>query len=105
MGQFLFLYRGGERPESPQEGEAVMQRWVAWMKELGEKGQLKDGGNPLELTGKIVRGKQKTVTDGPYTESKDLVGGYTLIARRDGRQANSPRQIPTGASSSVAKSQ
>jgi hypothetical protein len=30
------------------------------------------------------------------------VGGYTLVARRDGRQANSPTVIPTGASSSVA---
>jgi hypothetical protein len=39
-----------------------------------------------------LNGDQLTVT----------VGGYTLIARRDGRQANSPTVIPTGASSSVA---
>jgi META domain-containing protein len=42
-----------------------------------------------------LNGDQLTVT----------IGGYTLIARRDGRQANSPTEIPTGASSSVAKSQ
>lgn len=42
-----------------------------------------------------LNGDQLTVT----------IGGYTLIARRDGRQANSPTQIPTGASSSVAQSQ
>lgn len=40
-----------------------------------------------------VTGDQLTVT----------IGGYALIARRDGRQANSPTVIPTGASSSVAR--
>jgi hypothetical protein len=30
-----------------------------------------------------VKGEQKTVTDGPFTETKDVVGGYTLIEARD----------------------
>jgi hypothetical protein len=42
-----------------------------------------DRGQPLEHEGKVVRGKQKVVTDGPYTESKDLVGGYTLVEAKD----------------------
>jgi hypothetical protein len=83
MAEFLYVYRGGERSDSPQQSEATMQKWVSWMKELGEKGHIKDRGQPLELTGKVVRGKQKVVTDGPYTESKDLVGGYTLIEAKD----------------------
>jgi hypothetical protein len=83
MSEFVFLYRGGERSDSPQQAEQQMQRWVAWMKELGEKGHLKDRGQPLETTGKVVRGKQKVVTDGPYAESKDLVGGYTLVEAKD----------------------
>jgi hypothetical protein len=57
------------------------------MKELGDKGNLKDGGQPLEPTGKVVSGKQKTVTDGPYAEAKDLVGGFTLVEARDLSQA------------------
>ena len=87
MSEFVFLYRGGERSDSPQQAEQVMQKWVAWMKELGEKGFLKDRGQPLELTGKVVRGQQKVVTDGPYAESKDLVGGYTLVEAKDLAQA------------------
>jgi len=83
MSDFLFLYRGGQRGTSPEEGEQIMQRWVAWMKELGQKGHLKDGGQPLEPTGKVVSGKKKVVTDGPYTESKDLVGGYTIVTAND----------------------
>ena len=56
-------------------------------KDMGKNGHLKDRGQPLEDTGKVVRGKQKTVTDGPYTESKDLVGGYTLVEAKDLAQA------------------
>ena len=87
MNEFVFLYRGGERADSPQQAEQVMQKWVAWMNDLGQKGFLKDRGQPLEQTGKVVRGKQKIVTDGPYPESKDLVGGYTLIQAKDIDQA------------------
>jgi hypothetical protein len=53
------------------------------MKELGEKGHLKNPGNPLEPTGKVVKGNQKTVTDGPYAETKDIVGGYIVVEARD----------------------
>jgi hypothetical protein len=87
MSEFLFLYRGGERPTSPELMQKQMQKWMAWMKELGDKGHLKDPGHPLERTGKVVKGKPKTVTDGPYLEAKDLVGGYTLVEARDIEQA------------------
>ena len=89
MAQFLYVYRGGQRSDSPEEGERVMQKWVAWMEDLGKKGFLKDRGQPLELTGKLVRsnGKDKVVTDGPYAESKDIVGGFTLVEAKDLAQA------------------
>jgi hypothetical protein len=92
MSQFVFLYRGGERAGSPAEMQQQMQRWMKWLKDLGEKGHVKDPGQPLERTGKVVRGKQKTVTDGPYAE-KDLVGGYTLIEAKDLAQAT---ELSTG---------
>ena len=64
-----------------------MQKWVTWMQELAQKGHMKDQGQPLEAEGKVVRGKQPTINDGPYAESKDLVGGYTLIEADDLTQA------------------
>ena len=82
MSEFLFLYRGGRRSESPAEGEQVMQRWVGWLSDLTAKGHIKDQGQPLEAEGKVVR-KGRSVTDGPYPESKDIVGGYTLIEAKD----------------------
>jgi len=56
---------------------------MAWFKELAENGHVKDRGQPLERAGKLVNGKRKTVTDGPFAETKDVVGGYTLILAKD----------------------
>jgi hypothetical protein len=87
MSEFVYLYRGGETDRSPEQAQKTMQKWMTWMKELGAKGHIKDQGQPLERSGKLVRGKQKSVTDGPFTETKDVVGGYTLIEARDLDQA------------------
>ncbi len=83
MSEFTYLFRGGAAPGSPDLTQQRMQRWVAWMKDLGQKGHIKDPGNPLEPTGKFVKGNQKTVTDGPYAETKDVIGGYMVIEARD----------------------
>ncbi|HEV2520985.1 MAG TPA: YciI family protein [Candidatus Acidoferrales bacterium] len=87
MSEFVYLYRGGESGHSPEKMQQTMQKWVAWLKDLGQKGHIKDQGQPLERTGKLVKGKQKVVTDGPFAEAKDVVGGYTLIEARDLAQA------------------
>jgi hypothetical protein len=87
MNEFVFLYRGGEAGRSPERAQQMMQKWMAWFKELGEKGHLKDRGQPLERTGKLVSGKRKAVNDGPFAEAKDVVGGYTLILAKDLDQA------------------
>jgi hypothetical protein len=92
MSQFLYLYRMSdaarqENMGTPERAQQSMQRWMAWMNELDQKGHLKDRGQPLERTGKVVRGTQKTVTDGPFTEAKDLIGGFSLIEARDIDQA------------------
>ena len=87
MSQFVYLYRGAERGRSPEKMQEMMQKWMAWMKQLTDKGHIKDIGHPLESTGKLVKGKQKAVTDGPFAETKDIVGGYTLIEAGDLEQA------------------
>lgn len=88
MTDFLYLFRGGNPtpPATPAEMQAEMQKWVGWMKALGAKGQLK-GGEPLDRSGKVVRGTAKTVTDGPYAEAKDLVGGYLIVTAKDLNEA------------------
>ena len=85
MKEFLFLYRAEGRTGSPEQMQQQMQKWMAWMKDLGEKGHIKDHGQPLDLAGKVVG--PSAVTDGPYAETKDLILGYTLILANDLDQA------------------
>jgi hypothetical protein len=84
MGEFTFLYRGGNANlASPEERQKQMEKWMTWFKELGAKGHVKDPGHPLERSGKIVGGKPIAVSDGPFAEAKDVIGGYTLIEAKD----------------------
>lgn len=85
MSEFIYLYRNGQRMPgtSPEQMQQQMQKWMTWMKELSEKGHIKDPGHPLESSGKLVQGPAKTVTDGPFAEAKDIIGGYTLVEASD----------------------
>ena len=83
MSEFTYLYRGRDTTASPEQRQQHLQKWVAWFKELGAKGHLKELGHPLEMAGMVVKGNQKIVTDGPYAEAKDIVGGFSLIEAND----------------------
>jgi hypothetical protein len=87
MSEFTYLFRGREVSPSPDQMQKTMEKWMAWFKELGENGHMKDPGHPLEHTGKVVKGRQKTVMDGPYAEAKDVIGGYVVIEAKDLAQA------------------
>lgn len=88
MPNFLYIFRGGgmSTKQSPQELQQQMQKWGAWIQQLRQDGHFK-AGDPLENGGKVVRGRKKAVTDGPYAEAKDLVGGYLLIEAQNLDQA------------------
>ncbi|MBI3721033.1 MAG: hypothetical protein HY248_00640 [Fimbriimonas ginsengisoli] len=83
MSEFTYLFRGRDRTASPEQMQRTMEKWVAWFKDLGAKGHLKDPGHPLEATGKVVKGNQKVVSDGPFAEAKDVVGGYIVVEAKD----------------------
>src|SRR5262249_48581921 len=79
MTDYLFIFRGGMPANlSPEEMQQQMEKWMTWIDHLARKGVFK-AGEPLEPAGKTIRGKKRAVTDGPYAESKDLVGGYLIV--------------------------
>ena len=83
MASFLYVFRGGANVgASPQQMQEHMQKWAAWIQQLSKTGNFK-AGDPLEAEGKVIRGRKKVVTDGPYAEAKDLVGGYLLISAKN----------------------
>lgn len=64
---------------TPEQLRGIMAEFGVWMAGLHEKGVVA-GTNGLEPTGKVLREPGGAViTDGPYAEAKEIVGGYILI--------------------------
>src|SRR5439155_17830636 len=78
MANFMYVFRGGSEATSPEQMQQQMQKWVGWMESLGKSGNFK-AGEPLAKEGKVLHGQKRSVTDGPYAESKDVVGGYLIV--------------------------
>lgn len=79
MPKYLLVYR--EVPPtgmpSPTEMEALLATWGAWIGKFMQSGNMIDPGDGLHPTGRLVR--PKMVTDGPFIESKEIVGGYSVV--------------------------
>lgn len=77
---YLLLFRGNDwhKGLSPEEMQKISDQWMAWFKRLTDQGKA-IAGNPLEPQGKVVSGKNGRVTDGPFAESKEAIGGYFLL--------------------------
>ncbi|MCZ8355793.1 MAG: YciI family protein [Cyclobacteriaceae bacterium] len=88
MKDFMLIFRNSMREQenfvnqSPEEMDKEMQLWQKWMEKLGANGSGGEG-NPLLPEGKVIRGTKHFVTDGPFIEGKDLVGGYMIIKAKD----------------------
>ena len=81
MKDFLLVFRSdlSKTPErSPEEMQAVTKRWMDWIGSIAAQNKLTDRGNRLFPAGKVLK-PGNVVTDGPYTEIKESVGGYSMI--------------------------
>lgn len=79
--EYLLLFRGKEwwSSVSAEELQKAMGQVKAWFEQLTESGKLK-AAQPLERAGAIVSRKTRHVlADGPYAESKEVIGGYVLL--------------------------
>ena len=76
--QFLLVFHNplaGPDP-TPEEMQEIFGKWMAWLKGMKAKG-VYVGGDRLNETGSVVR--KSSVTDGPYAESKETIGGYVIV--------------------------
>jgi len=80
MKDFMFIFRNSFEAEnqSPEQMQASMQLWMAWIDKLRAEDRYA-GGEPLIPSGKVVKGAQPLVTDGPFAESKEIIGGYFIV--------------------------
>jgi len=91
--QYLLLIYGSERHWEPQaagERDKILAEYGAFSKSIAESGHLR-GGNELDVTKTAatvrVRDGKRTVTDGPFAETKEQLGGYYLVEARDLEEA------------------
>ena len=94
MASFMLLLHtpAGRRRQihaNPEEFTRVTREYMDWADGLRAKGQHKGGSKLTDDAGKILRGSsgQAMTTDGPYAESKEIVGGYFLISAADYAEA------------------
>ena len=77
--EYLLVFRNTSwhRDLSPEEIQQNMARFTEWFEQLNNAGKFK-GGGPLGHYGKILAGRNP-VTDGPFIESKEQIGGITIV--------------------------
>ena len=81
MKEFLFVFRTDYKvmpKDSPEEMQAMTKKWQDWIGGIAAQNKLVQTGKRLSFDGKVVR-PNGVITDGPYTEVKESIGGYMFV--------------------------
>ncbi len=88
MEYMLLIYdsESESRKRSEAETRAIFQEFMVFTQDLAKSGRQKAGA-PLEPTATAttvrLRGGKTAVTDGPFAETKEQLGGYYLVEAKD----------------------
>jgi hypothetical protein len=85
----FFRNTGSEifQPLSASQRQALINDWNAWFEGLLAEGRAVEG-QPLELETRVISGAGGArVTDGPFPEAKEAIGGYVLLTTSDLEEA------------------
>ncbi len=81
MKDFLLVFRAdyNTMPKaSPEQMQATTKRYMDWIGGIAAQNKLTDRGNSLVPSGKVVKA-DNVITDGPYTEIKECIMGYSIV--------------------------
>lgn len=86
MEEFILLFRRNveikqEKP-SPEQMQASVKRWQDWIGDIAAQNKLASRGNQLHPEGRVVK-LNNVVTNGPYAEIKEAIGGYIIVKADD----------------------
>jgi hypothetical protein len=90
MAQYLILIYESEEgyaTASPEVFQEVMEAHNRFAQQVGELGGQLLGGNALQPTTTATTIRSDIVTDGPFVETKEALGGYYLVEAKDLDQA------------------
>jgi hypothetical protein len=82
----LLLHESGTLPPdiSPEEIQQIIQRYVGWRQKVEQGGRKIEGHKLVDGQGRVLRGKgSPAVTDGPYAEAREVIGGLFIVDARD----------------------
>jgi len=85
MGKFILLFRGSDvyQPnQSPEALQTLTIKMISWLDEL-VKNDKHISSERLHRSGKQVNGMKKVVTDSPFGEARDIIGGCTIVQAKD----------------------
>ena len=88
MKDFMMIFLGedyGDMGLSPEEIQERMQKWMAWSAKMEKMGIVK-GGEALHPEVTRISGENRVVSDGPFVESKELIGGFFVIKAKSKEQ-------------------
>jgi hypothetical protein len=74
MGNYVFAYKGGSMPETPEAQESVMKAWGDWFGTLGSS--VVDPGNPFGASTAVK-------ADGSAGSATAGLGGYSVVKADD----------------------
>lgn len=81
MKEFMMIFRNEKQPAgempSAEQMQAVMKQWQNWIGGIAAQGKY-SGTNRLYSEGKTIK-PNNVITDGPYAEVKEMVGGYLIV--------------------------
>jgi hypothetical protein len=87
--QYLLLIYGSEAQwdtKTEADRSTILNEYGEFTKSIAQSGHYR-GGNELNVTSTAttvrVRDKKQLVTDGPFAETKEQLGGYYLIEAKD----------------------
>ncbi len=81
MKDFMMLFHSESDPNfepTPEEIQAEVKAWQNWMGGISAQGKLKNPGEALGFEGKTMHA-DGAITDGPYAELKEMVGGFIIV--------------------------
>ncbi len=79
----MFIFIGGDPSHlSAEAQQAHMQKWFTWIEKLTSEKRYVSG-EALLPGGKTIKGSKKAVTDGPFAEGKEVVGGFFVVNAND----------------------
>ncbi len=91
--RFMIIVKATKESEAevvPNPDEELLVAMTEYHEELAKAGALLDGSglHPSSRGWRIkYSGKKRTVVDGPFTETKELIAGYTIIQVKSPEEA------------------